>query len=64
MAFYIFNQLVDALKYIHRQNIVHLDIKPGNIFLSEGNIKIGDFGLSKFKSSKKSNKKKPTTKRP
>lgn len=34
MAFYIFSQLVDALEYIHKQDIVHRDIKPGNIFLS------------------------------
>jgi eukaryotic translation initiation factor 2-alpha kinase 4 len=38
---------LDALKYIHSQNIIHRDLKPGNIFLdSNGDIKIGDFGLA------------------
>ena len=47
----IFNQLIDGLEYIHKNNIIHRDIKPKNIFLKENNedfiIKIGDFGLSK-----------------
>lgn len=36
-----------ALQYIHEQNIIHLDLKPENIFISDKNeLKIGDFGLS------------------
>lgn len=29
-------------------NIIHLDLKPGNIFIHEGKLKIGDFGLATF----------------
>ena len=37
-----------ALKKFHRDNIVHLDIKPENILISfQGNIKICDLGLVK-----------------
>jgi serine/threonine protein kinase len=34
---------------MHENRILHRDIKPDNIFLgSEGNIKIGDFGISRM----------------
>merc|ERR1719215_447170 len=41
------SELLQGLKDIHSQNMVHLDIKPGNIFISRnGVLKIGDFGLA------------------
>jgi hypothetical protein len=43
----IFGQIVKGLKYIHKNNIIHGDLSPGNIFLSNGIVKIGDFGLAK-----------------
>jgi serine/threonine protein kinase len=46
--------MVEAVNYIHKENIFHRDIKPENIFLGfNGKIKIGDFGISeKFKTGK------------
>ena len=39
-------QLVRALGYIHRQGLVHCDIKPENIRVTpEGQVKLMDFGL-------------------
>lgn len=36
-----------GLKYIHDSNIIHLDLKPANVFIDwEGVLKIGDFGLA------------------
>ncbi|KAG6604612.1 PEK protein kinase [Phytophthora cinnamomi] len=45
---HIFHQIVNGLRYVHKQGLVHRDVKPANIFLTrESCVKIGDFGLSK-----------------
>ena len=37
--------VTSGLRYLHLKDLVHRDIKPGNIFVSAGVAKIGDFGL-------------------
>eukprot|EP01080_Neovahlkampfia_damariscottae_P010186 gene10186-2605_t len=40
-------QLLEGVDFMHKQNVIHRDLKLGNIFLTnQMEIKIGDFGLA------------------
>lgn len=47
----IMMQLLDALGHAHAHKVVHRDIKPANIILSDGKIKLTDFGIAKIETS-------------
>lgn len=41
-------QLGLALSYVHDKKILHRDLKTQNIFIKDGKIRIGDFGIAKI----------------
>ena len=41
-------QTARGLRFSHSKDLLHLDVKPGNILMNkEGDVKLSDFGLSK-----------------
>jgi len=45
---HIFRQILDGLEAVHRQNILHRDVKPSNIYItSQGRIILLDFGAAR-----------------
>jgi serine/threonine-protein kinase ULK/ATG1 len=39
---------LEAFKELNKNNIMHRDLKPDNIFMKDGKVKLGDFGFCKM----------------
>ncbi|XP_053570522.1 serine/threonine-protein kinase 17A [Bombina bombina] len=52
----LMRQILKGVSFLHRHNVVHLDLKPQNILLTSdsplGDIKIVDFGISRIMNNK------------
>ena len=40
-------EVAEALAYAHKHDVIHRDIKPGNILLEEGHAVVTDFGIAR-----------------
>jgi serine/threonine protein kinase len=50
----MFEKILCGVEYIHKENLIHRDLKPKNIFFTySGDIKVGDLGLATESLNKK-----------
>nr|WP_294553766.1 serine/threonine-protein kinase [uncultured Rhodopila sp.] len=48
----VMQQVLAGLQFSHGKGVVHRDIKPGNVMLTEdGQVKLADFGIARIESS-------------
>lgn len=50
----IVKKVADAIKFLHDNGIIHMDIKPSNVFVKDEEVVLADFSVSNFCKSKES----------
>ena len=43
---YFWEEILKCVEAVHDKNIIHLDLKPDNFLMSNGVLKVIDFGLA------------------
>ena len=46
-ALFYFREVIDAFRYLRANNMVHRDVKPENILVHDGVLKLADFGFAR-----------------
>ncbi len=44
--YHVFKQLFCGIEYLNKMGIIHRDLKLSNVFVKNGQCKIGDFGFA------------------
>ena len=53
---YFMHQLVKGVNYLHKHNVIHRDLKPGNLLVTRNcELRITDFGLARLKPTRANN---------
>lgn len=42
----LWHQMLQAVNYIHKNDVIHSDLKPENFLMVNGRLKLIDFGIS------------------
>lgn len=43
---FYWKELLECIQAVHRRDIVHLDLKPANLLIAQGKLKLIDFGIA------------------
>ncbi|MEM9776820.1 MAG: serine/threonine-protein kinase, partial [Chloroflexota bacterium] len=46
----VLTEILQALIYLHRRQVLHCDLKPDNVIVTDDQVKVLDFGLSSLRS--------------